>query len=87
MSLRIGNQHRSKCRGKFGRNDTQFKTAVAKLLNKFGEIGTIKDARQRVYHRRGRSPGNIVAVRKSVAQDQRTSINNTLHNIFTKYVS
>lgn len=51
MSLRIGNQHRSKCRGKFGRNDTQFKTAVAKLLNKFGEIGTIKDARQRVYHR------------------------------------
>lgn len=83
-----------KSRTEFGRNNAPSKTAVGKLIQKFEEMGTVQDARKRVYHRSGRSLENIAAVRESIADAPKTSIRHraqqlhlkrsTLHTILTK---
>lgn len=60
----------------FRRNNTPSKSAIAILLKRFEEIGTVQDGRQRGYHLNGHSPENIAATSKIISSSSNTAVAN-----------
>lgn len=83
-----------KVRSNFGRNKVPNPSTVKRIIEKFERTGSVSDAKHTTRARKGRSEENIMAVRKSVAENLKTSIRHraqelnitvaTLQRILTK---